>query len=82
MSKITDTLISARLSRRMMLTSGGAMAAGMALCVPAIAAAATPALDTSFKDFTIPKFEADDSLVKIQKKGEIQLCTSNDWPYS
>jgi polar amino acid transport system substrate-binding protein len=82
MSKITDTLISARLSRRTMLASGGAMGAGMALGVPAIAAAAAPALDTSFKDFTIPKFEADDSLVKIQKKGEIQLCTSNDWPYS
>ncbi len=53
MSKITDTLISARLSRRTMLASGGAMGAGMALGVPAIAAAAAPALDTSFKDFTI-----------------------------
>jgi polar amino acid transport system substrate-binding protein len=82
MSKITDTLTSARLSRRTMLASGGAMAAGMALGAPAIAAAAEPALDTSFKDFTIPKFEADDSLVKLQQKGEIQLCTSNDWPYS
>ena len=82
MSKTIDALTSARLSRRMMLASGGAVAAGMALGAPAKAAAAAPVLDTSFKDFTIPKFEADDSLVKLQQKGEIQLCTSNDWPYS
>lgn len=71
--------------RRELLKTGGvaaaaALAAG-ALARPALAAA-EPAIDTSFKDFTLPKFNCDDSLVKVQNKGELILTTSNDWPYS
>jgi polar amino acid transport system substrate-binding protein len=65
-----------------MLASSTAMAAGVALAVPGVASAAEPTVNASYKDFTLPKFNADDSLVKLQQKGEIQICTSNDWPYS
>ncbi len=82
MTHFTSPLGAAKLSRRTMLRSGGLMAAGVALAAPTQAMAAEPTINTSFKDFTLPKFQADDSLVKIQKKGELQLCTSNDWPYS
>lgn len=73
------------LSRRRLLLSGGLATAGAlaAAAAPRIAvAAAAPEIDTSFKDFTLPKFQADDSLVKVQQKGEFVVCTSNDWPYS
>jgi polar amino acid transport system substrate-binding protein len=65
-----------------MVASGGIMVAGAALAAPTVAATAEPTVDASFKNFTLPKFSADDSLVKLQQKGQIQLCTSNDWPYS
>ncbi|MGI8771613.1 MAG: ABC transporter substrate-binding protein [Acidobacteriaceae bacterium] len=45
-------------------------------------AAEQPRIDTTFKDFTLPKFACDESLVRVQKKGELVLTTSNDWPYS
>jgi polar amino acid transport system substrate-binding protein len=71
-------------SRRQLLISGGLVAVGtLAAASPRIvAAAAAPEIATSFKDFTLPKFQCDDSLAKIQQRGELRLCTSNDWPYS
>ncbi len=71
-------------SRRELLISSGLVAAGsLAAASPRIAsAAAAPEIDTSFKDFTLPKFQCDDSLVKVQQRGDLRLCTSNDWPYS
>jgi polar amino acid transport system substrate-binding protein len=82
MSKISDLLGSTRLSRRTMLASGGALAAGAAIGASGTAIAAEPDIDTSFKDFTLPKMQADDSLIKVQQKGQLEICTSNDWPYS
>lgn len=83
MTKLSGPSRATKLSRRTMLRSGGLMAAGVALgAAPTPAAAATPTISSSFKDFTLPKFQADDSLVKVQQKGELNLCTSNDWPYS
>jgi ABC-type amino acid transport substrate-binding protein len=71
-----------RLSRRGLLASGAA-AGVAAIAAPAIVEAATePQIDTSFKDFVISKLPCDDSLVKIQSKGEIVVGTSDDWPYS
>jgi ABC-type amino acid transport substrate-binding protein len=71
-----------RLSRRGLLASGAA-AGVAAVAAPAILKAATePQVDTSFKDFVISKLPCDDSLVKIQSKGEIVVGTSDDWPYS
>lgn len=72
------------LSRRQLLMSSSLVAAGaLAAAAPRIVvAAAAPEIDSSFKDFTLPKFQCDDSLVKIQQRGDIRLCTSNDWPYS
>ncbi|HUN82291.1 MAG TPA: transporter substrate-binding domain-containing protein, partial [Phycisphaerae bacterium] len=71
-------------SRRQLLTSGGLVAAGalIAAAPRTVIAAAAPEIDTSFKDFTLPKFQCDDSLTKIQQRGDLKLCTSNDWPYS
>lgn len=72
-------------TRRGMIATGGAVALGT-LAVAGMArtafAASPPAVDASFKDFTLPKFQCDDSLVKVQKRGELILTTSNDWPYS
>lgn len=71
-------------SRRQLLISSGLVAAGtLAAAAPRIVmAAAAPEIDTSFKDFTLPQFQCEDSLVKIQQRGDLRLCTSNDWPYS
>ena len=71
-------------SRRQLLISSGLVAAGtLAAAAPRIVmAAAAPEIDSSFKDFTLPKFQCEDSLVKIQQRGDLRLCTSNDWPYS
>ncbi len=72
-------------SRRHLLISGGLATAGAvaAAVAPTVARAAdAPKIDTSFKDFTLPKFDCDDSLVKVQKKGQLIVGTSNDWPYS
>jgi polar amino acid transport system substrate-binding protein len=78
----THTSKPARLSRRGLLTSGAA-AGVVAIAAPAIVKAATePQIDTSFKDFVLSKLPCDDSLVKIQAKGEIVVGTSDDWPYS
>lgn len=69
--------------RRRGLVVGGA--AGMVAAgglVRAAQAAEQPRIDASFKDFTLPKFQCDESLVRVQKKGELILTTSNDWPYS
>lgn len=71
-----------RLSRRGLLRSGAAVGV-VAVAAPAIVKAATePQVDTSFKDFVISKLPCDDSLVKLQAKGEIVVGTSDDWPYS
>jgi len=84
----TDALqasIKARLSRRGFLATGGTAGAAAAVATLAVGparAATQPTFDTSYENFTLPKFDADDSLVKIQKKGELVICTSNDWPYS
>jgi len=73
---------SPRLSRRGLLTSGAA-AGVAAVTAPAIVRAATdPQIDTSFKDFVLSKLPCDDSLVKLQSKGEVVVGTSDDWPYS
>jgi polar amino acid transport system substrate-binding protein len=78
-SKPTNTL---RVTRRGLLTSGAA--AGVAvISAPSIVKAATdPQFDTSFKDFVLSKLPCDDSLVKLQTKGELVVGTSDDWPYS
>jgi polar amino acid transport system substrate-binding protein len=78
-SKPTNTL---RVTRRGLLTSGAA--AGVAvISAPSIVKAATdPQFDTSFKDFVLSKLPCDDSLVKLQTKGELVGGTSDDWPYS
>lgn len=71
-----------RLSRRGLLRSGAA-AGVAAVAAPAIVKAASePQVDTSFKDFVLSKLPCDDSLVKLQEKGEIVVGTSDDWPYS
>lgn len=73
------------LARRSLFAGTGALtvsalaAAGMATKA---FAAEQPAVDSGFKDFTLPQFQCDDSLVRVQKKGELVLTTSNDWPYS
>jgi ABC-type amino acid transport substrate-binding protein len=70
------------LSRRGLLTSGAAAGAAV-IAAPAIVTAATqPQIDTSFKDFVLSKLPCDDSLVKMQTKGELVVGTSDDWPYS
>jgi polar amino acid transport system substrate-binding protein len=78
----THTPKPARLTRRGLLASGAA-AGVVAIAAPAIVKAATePKFDSSFKDFVISKLPCDDSLVKIQTKGELVVGTSDDWPYS
>jgi polar amino acid transport system substrate-binding protein len=73
------------LGRRGMLRGG--IAGGGATLLAAVGArparAAAPVeIDTNFADFVMPKFSCDDSLAKIQQKGELVIGTSNDWPYS
>ena len=72
-------------TRRRLLLAGGLATAGLvaAAAAPTAArAAGAPEIDSSFKDFTLPKFDCDDSLVKVQQKGRLVIGTSNDWPYS
>jgi ABC-type amino acid transport substrate-binding protein len=73
----------ARLTRRGLLTSGAA-AGVAAVAAPAVvkAAVAVPPVDTSFKDFVLSNIGCDDSLLKMQAKGELVVGTSDDWPYS
>lgn len=84
-SKITEPSApkSSLLSRRGLLTSGAA-AGVAAVAAPAVvkAAAAMPPVDTSFKDFVLSNIGCDDSLLKLQQKGELVVGTSDDWPYS
>ena len=46
------------------------------------AAAATPHFDESFKDFAISAFDAEDSIVRVQKCGELVISTSMDCRFS
>jgi len=83
-SKPTNTYTpkSPRLTRRGLLTASAA-AGVAAIAAPSIAkSAAEPQIDTSYKGFVISKLPCDDSLVKIQTKGELVVGTSDDWPYS
>lgn len=84
MTKHTETTRMDGVRRRGLLAAGSAVAGAMAASGLARTAAAAeqPPVDTSFKDFTLPKFECDNSLLRVQKKGELILTTSNDWPYS
>jgi len=74
------------LSRRRLLTAGSA--AGMAAVTVGVmpksadAAVAVPPVDASFKDFVLSNIGCDDSLLKMQAKGELVVGTSDDWPYS
>jgi ABC-type amino acid transport substrate-binding protein len=74
------------LSRRRLLTAGSA--AGMAAVTVGVmpkgadAAVAVPPVDASFKDFVLSNIGCDDSLLKMQQKGEMVVGTSDDWPYS
>jgi ABC-type amino acid transport substrate-binding protein len=76
------------LTRRNLLKSGGAAgiaaAAVAAGAAPQTAKAAVPLpkFDASFKDFVLSNIGCDDSLIKIQGKGELVVGTSDDWPYS
>ena len=56
-----------------------ATALSMATCLAPSGAVAAP---NEFDGFVLSKFEADNSLVRVQKKGELVIGTSNDWPYS
>ncbi|OJY66640.1 MAG: hypothetical protein BGP12_09180 [Rhodospirillales bacterium 70-18] len=78
----TDRPAATGLDRRQLFAVGSAGAIAAAGFARNAAAAETPQIDTSFKDFTFPKFNCDDSLVKVQHKGELVVTTSNDWPYS
>ena len=81
----TDRSTADGVCRRGMLAAGGAAAVG-AFAVSGVLgpaqAAETPQISGRFKDFALPKVNCDDSLVRVQKKGELILTTSNDWPYS
>lgn len=70
------------LSRRRLLTAG--VTAAIVGSVPKVAAAApaVPPVDTSYKDFVLSNIGCDDSLAKMQAKGELVVGTSDDWPYS
>jgi len=76
----------AALSRRRLLTAAGAagVAAATVGSLPksATAAVAVPPVDASFKDFVLSNIGCDDSLLKMQAKGELVVGTSDDWPYS
>ncbi len=75
----------APLARRSLIVGSGALTAGTLAVVGAVAsafAAEQPVVDSTFKDFTLSQFQCDDSLIRVQKKGELVLTTSNDWPYS
>lgn len=84
MSERTEHQRKADIRRRGLLVSSaaGVMAAGALVPATRGWAAEQPRTDQSFKDFTLPKFQCDESLVNVQKKGELILTTSNDWPYS
>ncbi len=76
---------STALTRRRLLRAGAAagVATVAAGALPrAAAAAAEPMVDDSFKGFVLSKLGCDDSLVKVQQKGELIVGTSDDWPYS
>ncbi|MFJ5296533.1 ABC transporter substrate-binding protein [Pseudomonas sp. NPDC088368] len=70
------------ISRRSALMAGTAMFAAAPLGLMSKAWGATPAFDASYTGFALADIGNDDSLERIQRKGEIVVCTSNDWPYS
>jgi polar amino acid transport system substrate-binding protein len=55
-------------------------------CALAIAACLAPASGVAAPNetdgFVLSKFEGDGSLTRVQKKGELVIGSSNDWPYS
>lgn len=55
-------------------------------CALSIAACLAPAHALAAPNepeaFVLSKFEGDGSLARVQKKGELVIGTSNDWPYS
>jgi polar amino acid transport system substrate-binding protein len=57
------------------------VACALSLCA-CLAPAAAGAAPNEFDGFVLSKFDADTSLARIQKKGELVIGTSNDWPYS
>src|ERR1041385_5353225 len=74
------------MGRRDLIRLGGAGTAAALLVesmdAKSAAAAAPPAVDETFKDFTLLNINSDDdSLAKAQTNGLI-AATSNDWPYS
>ena len=79
---MTESLRKTGLSRRGCITAGGALLAALPMLGRSSALAAVPAFDSSFKDFAVSSYDADDSLSRVQKKGELVIGTSNDWPYS
>lgn len=56
-----------------------AFALSIATCLAPGGAVAAP---TEPDGFVLSKFDADTSLARLQKKGELVIGTSNDWPYS
>ncbi|RQN38191.1 substrate-binding periplasmic protein [Paraburkholderia tropica] len=68
--------------RRSLLLAGGAAIAGAPLVLAGKARAATPDFAPGYEGFSMSKYDGDDSLLRIQKKGELVIGTSNDWPYS
>lgn len=70
------------LTRRSALMAGTALLAAVPLGFMKNAQAALPAFDASYPGFALADIIGDDSLERIQRKGEIIVCTSNDWPYS
>jgi len=76
------SMINPTLSRRNFLITANAAAVTVAASALPTQAASDPTYDARIADFTLPKFSCDDSLVKIQEKNELVLCTSNDWPYA
>lgn len=68
--------------RRSILLAGGAAIAAAPFALSSTARAAVPAFAAGFEGFALSRYDADDSLIRIQKKGELILGTSNDWPYS
>src|SRR5260221_12031740 len=78
-----SSLIGRRNLLRAGVVGGAAALAGAAAPSRAIAASGPPASDTSFPDFVLPKINnAEDSLLKIHKKGGILVGMADDWPYS
>lgn len=79
---MSEENIQGKATRRSILLAGSAAIAAAPLAFSSKVRAAAPAFASGFDGFALSKFDADDSLVRIQKKGELVLGSSNDWPYS